>query len=72
LLWGLSAGYLSENFNGLNIIKYNVVNGQPLSVDDLVLLSDMELEKQIASVQAKDKTRTLHEFLMKGEVWEVE
>ena len=32
---------------------------------------DEEVEKQIASVQAKNPTRKLKEFLMGGEVWEV-
>ncbi len=32
---------------------------------------DVEVEKQIADVQAKNPTRTLKDFLMKGEVWEV-
>ena len=32
---------------------------------------DEEVVKQIAEVQAKNPTRTLRDFLMKGEVWEV-
>lgn len=32
---------------------------------------DREVEKQIADVQAKKKERTLREFLMSGEIWEV-
>ena len=32
---------------------------------------DQEIEKQIAAVQAKKPTRTLKEFLMTGDVWEV-
>ena len=50
-------------------------NGFPLAIGIIRnvdgLCYDLELEKQIAAVQAKDKTRTLHEYLMKGEVWEV-
>ena len=33
---GQFAGYLAEQFAGLNIIKYNKVNGQPFVVTDLV------------------------------------
>ena len=32
---------------------------------------DVEVEKQIADVQAKKPQRTLKEFLMSGETWEV-
>ena len=32
---------------------------------------DAELEKQIADMQAKNPIRTLRDFLMKGEVWEI-
>ncbi|MEG2946930.1 MAG: 2-oxoacid:ferredoxin oxidoreductase subunit beta, partial [Bacteroidales bacterium] len=32
---------------------------------------DQEVERQIAEVQAKKKERTLREFLMSGEIWEV-
>lgn len=32
---------------------------------------DEEVEKQIAEVQAKNPTRTLKEYLMKGDVWEI-
>lgn len=42
---GQIAGYLSENISGLNIIKYNVVNGQPFNVDDLVRFFSQELER---------------------------
>ena len=43
---GQFAGYLSENINSLNIIKYNVVNGQPFNVDDLVHFFSQESEKK--------------------------
>lgn len=33
---GQLAGYLAEQFSGLNIIKYNEVNGQPFQVPNLV------------------------------------
>lgn len=33
---GQFAGYLKENFDGLNIKKYNVVDGQPFSISNLV------------------------------------
>jgi 2-oxoglutarate ferredoxin oxidoreductase subunit beta len=32
---------------------------------------DAAVQQQIAAVQAKNPTRTLHELLMKGEIWEV-
>lgn len=32
---------------------------------------DLEVEKQVKEVQAKNPTRKLHDFLMSGEVWEV-
>jgi len=32
---------------------------------------DQAVEEQIAEVQAKNPNRTLREFLMSGEVWEV-
>lgn len=32
---------------------------------------EIELERQIAEVQAKSSTRTLSDFLMKGETWEI-
>lgn len=42
---GQFAGYLAENFYGLNIIKYNFVNGQPFNVDDLVSFFIQESQK---------------------------
>lgn len=42
---GQLAGYLAENIAGLNIIKYNQVNGQPFVVSELVEFFTQELEK---------------------------
>lgn len=40
---GQFAGYLAENFSQLNIVKYNVINGQPFNVDDLISFITKEL-----------------------------
>ncbi|MDU1903873.1 MAG: 2-oxoacid:acceptor oxidoreductase subunit alpha [Dysgonomonas sp.] len=42
---GQFAGYLAENISGLNIVKYNQVNGQPFVVNELVEFFTHELEK---------------------------
>lgn len=42
---GQFAGYLSEKFNNLPIIKYNKVNGQPFVVSDLIDFFTQELKK---------------------------
>lgn len=42
---GQFAGYLSENFNCLPIVKYNKVNGQPFVVSDLVDFFTQEIKK---------------------------
>lgn len=41
---GQFAGYLSEQFPGLNIVKYNQVNGQPFVVTELVDFFTKEIE----------------------------
>jgi 2-oxoglutarate ferredoxin oxidoreductase subunit beta len=50
-------------------------DGFPLAIGIIrnveALCYDQEVEKQIKEVQEKNKTRTLHDFLMSGEVWEV-
>lgn len=43
---GQFAGYLSQQFAGLNIIKYNEVNGQPFVVSELVDFFTQELDKE--------------------------
>jgi 2-oxoglutarate ferredoxin oxidoreductase subunit alpha len=43
---GQFAGYLAEQFAGLNIVKYNQVNGQPFIVSELVDFFVQELDKQ--------------------------
>lgn len=42
---GQFAGYLAEQFTGLNIAKYNQVNGQPFSVMELTDFFTQELDK---------------------------
>ena len=42
---GQFAGYLSEKFNNLPMIKYNKVNGQPFVVSDLIDFFTQELKK---------------------------
>lgn len=42
---GQFAGYLSEHFSNLPIIKYNKVNGQPFVVSDLIDFFTQELNK---------------------------
>ncbi len=50
-------------------------NGFPVAIGVIRnvegLCYDQEVEKMIQDVQAKTKTRTLREFLMSGETWEV-
>ncbi len=50
-------------------------NGFPMAIGVIRnvkgLCYDQEVEKVIEDVQAKTKTRTLNDFLMSGEVWEV-
>lgn len=50
-------------------------NGFPLAIgiirNVIGLCYDAEVERQIEDVQSKNKTRTLNDFLMSGEVWEV-
>ena len=41
---GQFAGYLAEQFSNLPIAKYNVVNGQPFEVSDLVEFFTKEIE----------------------------
>lgn len=43
---GQFAGYLQENIDGLNIIKFNRIEGQPFSISELVEAFTQELEKQ--------------------------
>jgi len=43
---GQFAGYLAEQFAGLNIVKYNQVNGQPFMVSELIDFFSNELDKQ--------------------------
>ncbi len=43
---GQFAGYLAEQFAGLNIVKYNQVNGQPFVVSELVDFFTQESEKE--------------------------
>lgn len=50
-------------------------NGMPLALGVIRNVEapayDREVEKQISDVQAKRPTRTLRDFLMKGDVWEM-
>ncbi len=41
---GQFAGYLAEQFSNLPIVKYNVVNGQPFEVNDLVDFFTLAIE----------------------------
>lgn len=43
---GQFAGYLQENVQGLNIKKFNKIEGQPFSISELVDVFTKELEKQ--------------------------
>lgn len=43
---GQFAGYLTAQIPGLNIVKYNQVNGQPFSVNDLIEFFNQESEKK--------------------------
>jgi 2-oxoglutarate ferredoxin oxidoreductase subunit beta len=58
-------------------LKLALMDGTGLPValgvirDVEALVYDSEMEKQIADVQAKKPQRTLKEFLMTGEIWEV-
>ena len=58
-------------------LKLALMDGETMPValgiirDVATLVYDEEVEKQIAEVQAKKPARTLQEFLMQGEVWEV-
>ena len=58
-------------------LKLALMDGDELPValgvirDVAAPVYDEEVEKQIASVQAKNPARTLKEFLMMGDVWEI-
>lgn len=43
---GQFAGYLAEQFAGLNIVKYNQVTGQPFMVSELIEFFSQESEKK--------------------------
>jgi len=58
-------------------LKLALMDGETLPValgvirDVEAEVYDIDVEKQIADIQAKNTARTLRDFLMKGEVWEV-